>query len=441
MQTRPFRDLAEESLDEAHFLWRRWEQELASLTRNLDEVYSWTEDRLQGALDGVRVLPAAEFESLLAAGLASDDRTHVTVAAHLLATAKAESSRALLCESVRTAAGKKLTACVRGFALADLDGSFASVTGAMLAAGPEQRAALCNLKAFRRVALGQEWVDSYQSKIPALQAQAIQAAAFLSSEQVSRNHADAWIKAGLHSPDAIVRTAAIVTGIRRRNSEAWHSAVQLVRMAHEDANSLLNCVAMFGSSAERQAVVAAADAPTLNKSALQALGTLGTREAIERCLLAMRDEALARIAGESYCAITGVDLERDGLVAAEKEAATPSFEADDLDADLVPHDAATWPLPDIDAVQAHWTKVQSRFAPGLRYVGGRIADVGTLMTAIEAWWEAEDYRPDREACLAKMREMAGGEKHQDRAMTVVLCPLSRLRERVGVRAATRRISP
>ena len=34
--------------------------------------------------------------------------------------------------------------------------------------------------------------------------------------------------------------------------------------------------------------------------------------------------------------------------------------------------------------------------------------VGALMTAIEAWWEAEDYRPDREACLAKMREMAGG---------------------------------
>jgi poly(A) polymerase len=32
--------------------------------------------------------------------------------------------------------------------------------------------------------------------------------------------------------------------------------------------------------------------------------------------------------------------------------------------------------------------------------------VGNLMAAIEQWWEAEDYRPDREACLAKMKEMA-----------------------------------
>ena len=54
--TQAFSDsLVEESFDEAAFLWRRWEDELTSLTRNLDEVWSWTEDRLHGALDGVRV--------------------------------------------------------------------------------------------------------------------------------------------------------------------------------------------------------------------------------------------------------------------------------------------------------------------------------------------------------------------------------------------------
>src|SRR5436190_11144567 len=49
-----FDDLVEESLDEAAFLWGRWESELVSLTRSLDEVWTWTEDRLHGALDGVR---------------------------------------------------------------------------------------------------------------------------------------------------------------------------------------------------------------------------------------------------------------------------------------------------------------------------------------------------------------------------------------------------
>ena len=34
----PFPDLVDESLDEAAFLWRRWERELTSLTRSLDEI-------------------------------------------------------------------------------------------------------------------------------------------------------------------------------------------------------------------------------------------------------------------------------------------------------------------------------------------------------------------------------------------------------------------
>ena len=65
--TEPFRDLVDESFDEAAFLWRRWESELTSLTRNLDEIWSWTEDRLHGALDGVRVGGAAGLETATAA--------------------------------------------------------------------------------------------------------------------------------------------------------------------------------------------------------------------------------------------------------------------------------------------------------------------------------------------------------------------------------------
>ncbi|HTE40925.1 MAG TPA: hypothetical protein VK629_08840 [Steroidobacteraceae bacterium] len=378
MQTLPFRDLLDESLDEAHFLWRRWEQELASLTRSLDEIYSWTEDRLHGALDGVRVASDADLESLLGPSLAGDVPHHAAVAAHLLCTSPSPQARALLTEAVRSASGPKLEAMTRGFELAELDGNFAPITAIMLATGGEHRALLCSLKAFRRATLGQELVDTYESKVPALQARAIRAAAFLSSERV-----DAWIKAGLESDNAEVRTAAIVTGIRRRNTNAWQAAVQLVRMAHEEASQLLPLVAMFGSAQEQQAVLAAVDAPAVQKSALQALGALGTRAAAERCIQAMRDEALARLAGEAYCAITGAELERDRLDAAEKNELTPAFEDDNLDADLVPQTSDTWPLPNVEKVEAHWSRVQSRFAPDARYIGGRQAEVNALTTAIE----------------------------------------------------------
>jgi poly(A) polymerase len=32
--------------------------------------------------------------------------------------------------------------------------------------------------------------------------------------------------------------------------------------------------------------------------------------------------------------------------------------------------------------------------------------IGQLMAAVEAWWEEGDYRADRGACLAKLKELA-----------------------------------
>jgi len=34
--------------------------------------------------------------------------------------------------------------------------------------------------------------------------------------------------------------------------------------------------------------------------------------------------------------------------------------------------------------------------------------VGQLLAAVEAWWVAEDFAPDRAACLAKLEELARG---------------------------------
>src|SRR5688572_5122882 len=79
----PYPDLVDESLDEAAFLWRRWEGELTSLTRNLDEIYSWTEDRLHGALDGVRVAGARAVD-VASKELGSDDTDRVTVGTAVL---------------------------------------------------------------------------------------------------------------------------------------------------------------------------------------------------------------------------------------------------------------------------------------------------------------------------------------------------------------------
>jgi uncharacterized protein (TIGR02270 family) len=375
----PLWDLVEESLAEAAFLWRRWEAELHSLGRNLDEVWSWTEDRLHGALDGVRVAGAG-IASLVEPLLAGDDPAALTVCAHLLAAGSPSNARALLAKAIGDAAGPRLWSMIRGIEVAGLDGTFAPVTTALATKGPEHSAALCRLRAFRRSTPARELADAFASNIPALQVEALRALGHAGDDSSGR-----YIDAALKSDDSTVRHAAIECGVRRRLPNAWAEGVRLAHERHPESGPLLAVLAMLGNADEHQAVIAALREPALQRDALFALGYIGTPEAVEICLAGMRELKFARGAGEAYCAITGADLQRDNLAAAEPPdtASTPPLENDDLDADLVPAAYDLWPLPDVEAVRRHWTARKSSYSAGVRYFRGRPVDLSGLLAAIE----------------------------------------------------------
>jgi uncharacterized protein (TIGR02270 family) len=379
--TEPYWDLVAQSLEEGAFYWKRWEADLQSLTRNLDEVWSWTEDRLQGALDGVRVAGDRVVEVTQAA-LEGEDLAARTVAAHLLAAKTPAHAREALATAVRQAQGAPLRAMVRGIETAALDGTFAPVTAALVAAGPEHSAALCRLKAFRGVTPGEEAMTALASNVPQLQAQALRALACADDEALVVRSVS-W---GLRSDSPEVRCAAIGTGVRRRVDGAWEAAVELIAQRHPDGAPFLSCVAALGAAEERELVIAALREPALQQAALFALGYVGTPQAVEICLAGMRDAKLARAAGEAYCAITGAELARDRLTAAEpaESPSLPPLEEDDLDADLVPKAHELWPLPDLQAVQRHWQGSRGAFGAGVRHYRGRPVDLETLMVALES---------------------------------------------------------
>lgn len=375
----PFRDLVDESLDESAFLWKRWEADLQSLTRSLAEVVSWTEDRLQGALDGVRAAGSGVTE-VLEPVLAGDDPALLPVAAHLLAAKSAPAARTLLAAALRDAAGGRLSSLIRGVEVADLDRSFAPVTAVLSARGPEHSAALCRLKSFHRSAPGRELNEAFESKVVAHQVEALRAARYAPDETLGR-----CLSAGLKSAEAAVRRAAIDTGLYRRLPHVWELALQLTRERSPAAAPFLPLLASLGSPDEQQSVVGALREPRLQQSGLFALGFIGTPEAVETCLAGMRDPKLARMAGEAYSAITGANLVRDRLAAPEPDDAPslPPIEADALDANLVPTAPELWPPPDLDAVRAHWGRIRSGYAAGVRHLGGRPVSLGVLVDAIE----------------------------------------------------------
>ena len=374
----PFRDLVDESFDEAAFLWRRWEGELTSLTRNLDEIYSWTEDRLHGALDGVRVGGAAAIDTATEA-LVSDDIDRVTAGAGVLASSADRGATDVLMDALRDAKGTRLRAIVRALEVLGSDQSLRAAASMLAAAGPDHAGALCRLKAFRRVAPGNEMAVALKGDSPDAQVDAIRAARLIPSAGGDSE----WLSAMLLEGAAPVQYAATETGMCLRHPKAWDTAMGLARKNDPDSGPFLNLIALFGSAEDHEIVYKTLRTPGQQVPAIWALGHIGTSRAVEACLAGMKREPLGRACGEVYSWITGADLERDGLALPEPEVETPTFEDDDLDADLVPPSEALWPLPDPEALARHWHALKTNWAPNVRYIRGRPVSGETLLVTIE----------------------------------------------------------
>ncbi len=376
--TAPFRDLVEESFDEAAFLWRRWESELASLTRNLDEIYSWTEDRLHGALDGVRVGGAVAVE-IATEALRSDDIDRATVGAAVLASSADPKATDVLVAELSAAKDAKLHAIVRSLEVAGSDHALRAAARLLSNGDPVHAGALCRLKTFRRARPAEEMAAAFASKIPDVQAEAFRAARLSTDGKV-----DKIVSTGLSHPDAAVRYAAVESGLSLRINGAKETAITMAGQRDAAGGRCLNLLALLGTADDHETVYDALRVPGQQLPAVWALGHIGTVRAVDACVAGMKHEALARACGEAYCWITGTDLERDRLAIQETPPDVPAFEDDDLDANLVPPPEALWPLPDAVAVRKHWLALRANWPENVRHIRGQRSNGETLLATIEA---------------------------------------------------------
>ena len=370
--------LVEESFDEASFLWRRWEQELTSPTRNIDEVWSWTEDRLHGALEGVRIA-GNQLPDVVACGLQSDDIGSVSASAALLASSTAPDAARVLASALKTAEGATRRAIVRGTELLGSGAAARAAIDVLLERGATGARELCRLKAFRRVSGGSELTAAFESDDPVAQASAMRAAGSLPMP-----HAQDWLNAGLRHSQPAVQYAAIESGLGRGIEAAWRAAQLRAQSLDVHAGPCLTLLALLGAPADHEIIYSALRVPALQRHAVWALGHIGTARAAEACVAGMQHQPLARACGEAYCWITGADLHRDRLAREEPMAEAPAFEDDDLDADLVPPPESLWPLPDLDAVRGHWRTFQPKLAAGARHLRGVPVSTEVQLRSIES---------------------------------------------------------
>ena len=375
----PLWDLVEESFSEAAFLWGRFEDALASPQRDLAAVSFWVEERLLGNLDGVRVAGVAARD-LLTAALAGDDPLGVTAAAHLLATDTLAAAIEVLVPALRAAAPEALPRFGRALQLVRSDVLLARLERDLAALGPELVAMLVEVRGFKRGEPGILVAEALGASHPGLLTAGLRALRHLAPDRPGRN----TVVAHLDSGDVARETAAVETGLILGVPAAWTRCERGVTGARPAAHLFLP-VALLGDNRAQAALYVALADPALQKSALFALGHAGTKAAANACLEAMKQEPLARLAAEAFCAITGLDLDAEHLIAPdpkpEPEEPIP-FEQEDLDADLVPTAEDGLPRPDVAGVTRWWASNGARFAADKRYLRGRVLDLAGLQEGL-----------------------------------------------------------
>jgi uncharacterized protein (TIGR02270 family) len=373
---RAFDDLVDESLDEAAFLWQRWETDLSSPTRNLGEVWSWTEDRLLGAIDGVRAAGSANPDAAVT-GLQAEDKYRVIASTATLGLSEDAGVAEVLASAVGAADDEKLPLMLRALEVVGSGAALRAVAKSLRARGA--MAELCRLKAFRRADVTDEVAAAMASKDAGVEAAALRAVAYAPGQDF-----DTLIAHHLTHSDPNVRLAAIESGMRRAMPDAWTAARKGADQRTAAAAPYLKWMALFGKADEHELVYMALRVPALQMPAVWALGHLGTERAVDTCLLGMAHEMTARACGEVYCWITGADLVRDGLEKREEPAEPPEFEDEDLDANLVPGPEGYWPVPDPDKIRAHWAARRQTFAPEVRHIHGAPASPDRVSAMIES---------------------------------------------------------
>lgn len=356
-------DVLEEHLDEAEFLWSSWETALDSSMTPL-QVVDGPEERLIAHLHALYLGGATVARRLLEPALASASPGKAFAAAHAL-LARGDERRVL--QALHAAGDEARPGIVRALELHDRRELVRSLLPLAASGVAGVQAAALAILAFQRSDPGDALRAAGSSRDPA-----VLAAALTAARTARAGHGRQLVLGALSSPLAEVREAAIEAGLVLGLRDAWQ-ACRAHWTAEPSAPRASLLVAMGGDAKDHEAMLGALAADP-SPAALRAAGYSGRLAAADACVAAMssEDRRVARVAGEAFSAITGLELE--GRFAAEEppEVEEPiPFEEEDLDAELVPSPDDALPLPEPEAVQEWWQAQRTAFHPTVRYLRGK----------------------------------------------------------------------
>ena len=183
----------------------------------------------------------------------------------------------------------------------------------------------------------------------------------LAVEDLTCRYWAAWSGALLGEPAAIP--------VLQRLAESGHAqrevacAMALRRMSVQEGQAWLKVLASH---------------PETLRLAIQAAGVIGDPAQISWLIQQMANHAIARVAGESFTCITGVDLAYDDLDTDKPDGfeAGPTENPEDESVDMDPDEDLPWPNPQL--IERWWFTHRVQFTNGTRYLCGQPMTIESL---------------------------------------------------------------
>ncbi|HYO54547.1 TIGR02270 family protein [Archangium sp.] len=374
----PWWDIAEEHLSEATFLWSKWEQALSSPAFTLAEAAE-REERLRAHLDGLVLGGAMVAERMLKPALAEEDPFLVAAASCALLDG-GQSLDMLLAETGLESA-VQWAGVQRALEFCEREGLPAQMLALLSRSAPPARVCILGALGARGVEAGPELERLLSSDEPVLVSNAL---------KVVRNSASSPIREQvrrlLGSPLPDIRAAALETGVALGLRGAWLACQQFASEDDAAGQRARLLMAMGGETPDIRALLALLGVPELRQDVLWVLGFSGRVAAADACveLLGEPDSRVARLAAESFCAITGLVLEGRYVRHEPRDAADElvPLEEEDLDEPLVLRSEDELLLAEPNAVRTWWREARHGFEPEGRYLHGKPARLDQFLEVL-----------------------------------------------------------
>ncbi len=139
------------------------------------------------------------------------------------------------------------------------------------------------------------------------------------------------------------------------------------------------------------------------RNVIKATGVLGDPQAVNWLIANMRAPESARLAGEAFTLITGIDLEGNGLALEVPDLVYTDDEGTGEDVELDEDENLPWPDP--DKIAATWQKYGSGLGQGRRHFMGRQINAETLKQQIESGGQRHRYAASIELAVMEQKQI------------------------------------